>query len=322
MTKQKAVRVLAVLTLVVVTTAIAIFACVWVAEHYFFDKFFYQKSEAHGYWIAEETSYKGLASYGSRGEDILALLDFIEEDKDPQTLKASAANEFTVAILGDSYTWGVGVREQQRYADLVEQKLNQYRPTKVLVLAMEGDNIVDHYRKYAELLKSGTQVDLFIFGVVHNDAFLKKYPWYGKEAEDEIYGCEGEVVWDVSEDWAEIDVAVEYPKRVVKSLQPGTKNYCIVQTLIPKLPKHQALYVNLDSLLTTNPDSMLMAEEYQKAGYPVLTMQTIAPDHTPKQQRLFVSQKETHPSVLAHELYANSIVETLLDDPRFGFIER
>lgn len=305
-----------------VSVCFTLAACYWVAEHYFFDKFFFQKSEAHGYWVVEDSTYHRLAGYGTRAQDMLALEEFIYEQKDPRILGTQATNEFTIALYGDSYVWGVGVREQERFADLLEKKLNEYRPTKVLVFAIEGDNIVDQWRKYKAFLRTGQKADLSIFGIVHNDAFLKKYSWYGPEGEEELEQCEGETVWDVSEDWAEIDVTVVYPQRVKRSLEADTKNWCIVQKLLPDFPKKNALYVSLDSLLTSNPDSLAMTEVYKKAGFPVLTFKMPAPDNTPEQQKMFVSKSETHPSVLAHRIYADEITKTLLQDPRFGFIER
>lgn len=318
----KVIHLYAALCFLVVSISVSVVGCYWVAEHYFFDKFFYQKSEAHGYWVVEDSTYNRLKGFGKRAEDMLALEQYIYEQKDPKVLGAQASNEFTVALFGDSYVWGVGVRENQRFAHLLEDELNKYRPTKVLVFAIEGDNIVDQWRKYQALLHTGTKVDLFVFGVVHNDAFLKKNSWYGPEGQEKIDECDGEIVWDVSEDWSQIDVFAEYPKRVKRSLEPGTKNLCVVQKLLPDFPKTGALYVDLDSLLTSNPDTLAMANIYRQAGFPMLTLEMPATDLSPEQEKMFVSKKERHPSVLAHQVYAREIVKTLMHDPRFGFVER
>lgn len=306
-----------------VSICLTLVACYWVAERYYFDKFFYQKSQLHGYWIADDSSYKQLAVYGKRADDMLALLQYIHEQKDSRrVLGATATNEFTIVLFGDSYVWGVGVLEQQRFASLIEKELNAYRPTNVVVFAVEGDNLVDHWRKYKAYLSSGNHADLFLFGIVDNDAFLKSSSWYGNEGQEKLDECEGEVIWDVSEDWTKIDVFAEYPRRVEQSLMPHTKNWCVVQKLLPEFPKKSALYISLDSLLTSNPNSLRMTNVYKELNFPVLTLEMPGVDLSPVQEKMFVSQKERHPSVLAHQLYAKEIVKTLLSDPRFGFVER
>jgi hypothetical protein len=90
--------------------------------------------------------------------------------------------------------------------------------------------------------------------------------------------------------------------------------------LLPDFPRDKALYVDLDSLLTSNPDTLALGEIYKRAGLPVLSFEMIGPDLSSQQERLFVSKKERHPSALAHRLYAEEIVRVLMSDPRFGFL--
>ncbi|MBW7955199.1 hypothetical protein H3C66_00535 [Patescibacteria group bacterium] len=320
--RQKTLPVVLAFGALTVTTIVAVIGCYWVAEHYFFDKFFYQKSIAHGYWPVDDGSYKALSTFGSRGEDVLALIEYIEEEKEPRVLGSTASNEFTIALFGDSYIWGKGVREDQRLGDVLERKLDRHRPTQVLTFALEGDNIIDQWRKYLAVQKSGTKVDLYVFAIVHNDAFLKKYPWYGNEGQEKIDACEGEIVWDISEDYDQVDVGAVYPQRVKRSLETGTKNYCVVQALLPEFPREHAVYIDLDSLLTSNPDSLAMADQYRQFGLPVLTFGMLGLDNTNQQEKLFVTKMERHPSALAHSLYAEGIEKLLLQDKAFAFLER
>jgi hypothetical protein len=291
-----------------------------VAEHWFFDRFFYQKSLAHGYWVSTEGGFEGLKAFGKRGEDILALEEFIQKKSDGAVLGATTESSQTIAVFGDSYVWGTGVKEDQRFAHLLEEQLNRYQSTKVFVFATEGDNIVDQWRKYQAVKRTGANIDLYVFGVVHNDALLKKNSWHGNEGQEKIDQCEGETVWDVTEDWSQIDVEDEYPKRVKQSVLVGTKNACVILKLLPDFPRDKALYVDLDSLLTSNPDTLALGEIYKRAGLPVLSFEMIGPDLSSQQERLFVSKKERHPSALAHRLYAEEIVRVLMSDPRFGFL--
>lgn len=318
----KVAKVFSLVLVSALSIGLSVAACYWVAENFFFDKFFYQKSLSHGYWVIPDGTYRGLVSFGSRAKDMLALEEFIYEQKDLRVLGTQASNEFTVALFGDSYVWGAGVTENQRFAHVLEEELNRYRPTKVLVFAIEGDNIVDQWRKYEAFLQTGQKADLFVFGIVHNDAFLKKNSWYGMTGQELLDECQGEEVLDIYEDLDQIDPAVVYPQRVKRSLETDTKNYCIVQKLLPEFPKTKALYVDLDSLLTSNPDSLAMADHYRNAGFPVLSFKMPAVDSSSQQEKMFVSKKERHPSVLAHRLYADEIVKLLEHDPRFGFIER
>lgn len=301
------------LTVLVFTIA----ACFWLAEHVFFDKFFFQKSLAHGYWVTEESSYEHLAAYGNRGTDILGLLHSIH-DENATVLGAADSDEFTIALYGDSYTWGAGVREHQRYAAQLEQELDRSRPTKVLVFAMEGDNVVDQYLKYQAVQRSGQHIDVHIFGIVHNDALLKKNYVYG-ELPGEVSSCSGETVWDISEDWQDIDAEKEYPIRIQRSFSPDTLNACIVDRLLQTLPKEKSLYVGLDSLLSEHLNDKLMLTEYKKRGFTVLEFSPLSKEHPEVQEKLFVSQKERHPSALAHRLYAEQIAKVLREDNRFGF---
>jgi hypothetical protein len=142
---------------------IGIFASQWISEKFFFDKFFYQKSIKYGYILSKRDAK--LEDFGKRAADVLTLLKHPEELRSSQGL-------FTVAIIGDSFVWGQGIRNQDRFAEVLEKKIKKIRPARVLSLALCGDSLYDNYIKYQILIRNGIHVDFFVFGLVDNDLVL------------------------------------------------------------------------------------------------------------------------------------------------------
>src|SRR3989344_6833304 len=111
------------------------------SEKYFFDKFYYYKSASHGYvnpiWnplingsnpsIVEE-----------RIKDLRALIEITRKDSEANN-QLSPSNYFRIAIIGDSMVYGLGIRNNERFSYLLEQKLNKIKPTKAYILAQPAD---------------------------------------------------------------------------------------------------------------------------------------------------------------------------------------
>lgn len=304
--------------LAIAATGLTIFTCYWLAEHLFFDRFFYQKSPAHGYWVASSELLPGLAFFGSRASDTRSLLTAMPATSSSILGRNDDRQIYTIAVIGDSYTWGTGVRESQRFVRQLEARLNQERPTKVLSLALEGDNLLDHWLKYQLLKEQQADLDLVIFALVHNDGLLKADSPYG-EIQAVTAGCEGPSITELAAETTAAAAAVQYPEIIRQSMQPGTRNRCVLDGLLGRLPHHRALYLHLDSLLTSNPETLALAQLFQDRGFPVFGWQMLGPDLSPVQEQLFVSPRERHPSVLAHRLYAASLSKLLLEDPVWGF---
>ena len=147
-----------------ISVVISLLLSYWIAERYFFDKLFYQKSIQHGYWIPIE-------GYKERVADLLELESRLKDDRGLQLHDKQPSNKFTIAVIGDSYVWGQGVRFSQTATQGLEKKLNKYRNTEVLSFAYSGDNILDYAHRYHQIMQS-FDVDLYIFALVINDILL------------------------------------------------------------------------------------------------------------------------------------------------------
>jgi GDSL-like Lipase/Acylhydrolase family len=77
---------------------------------------------------------------------------------------------YRIAVVGDSFTFGNGIRQQDRYTDLMQARL----PGRVEVLnfGRSGDNTPEHERQVAELLTT-----------IHPDFILLQ--WYVNDMEDD-----------------------------------------------------------------------------------------------------------------------------------------
>jgi len=132
------------IALAILSTILSILLTFWISEEWFFDKVYYQKSVLHGYWPpGKELLY---IDFGRRGQDISKLLDFIHNPASyPNKIKTTG---FTIVIIGDSFVWGQGLRESQRFTTILNKRLNSIRPTSIIQLGSNGDSLLDNYIKY------------------------------------------------------------------------------------------------------------------------------------------------------------------------------
>lgn len=139
-------------------------------QRFFLDKLYYRKSVRHGY-VSElrALTQSSPLLMGNRVRDVQDLI---------QGKSVSSQELFTIALIGDSMIYGEGVLEKQRFASLLEKKLNTIRPTNVVVLALPGDHLVDNYMKFL-LAQQSLHPDVYVFGLMNNDLMfdtLEKYP--------------------------------------------------------------------------------------------------------------------------------------------------
>jgi hypothetical protein len=104
----------------------------WAAETYFFDKFIYDKNPRYGYFAQGTTT----ASFGKRAEELLHLEEFQNNQKQGTTGVSgeTADSRYAVVVIGDSYVWGQGLRNEDRFAYILEKKLNTIIPSHVMSL--------------------------------------------------------------------------------------------------------------------------------------------------------------------------------------------
>ena len=89
----------------------------------------------------------------------------------PPIVVPKPSGHFRIVVLGDSLTWGVGIAEEERYTDVLEQLLAQHCPGRaieVLNLARKGYSTVSQRDVLAEL-KDEIDPDLVVVGFCLND---------------------------------------------------------------------------------------------------------------------------------------------------------
>ena len=166
-----------------------------IANEFFFDKIFYQKSSWLGYRYSPQNDPDNLKLTGrfdkyilaKRTEDLNLLFSQIAEPKITNFCGASDQNlirirnytdlkPLTIVVIGDSMTYGMGTEISARFSKVLEQKLNQIIPTKIYTLAEPGNSLEAEYSLYL-LAKDYLNPDLVIFGIVENDLILDKFEY-------------------------------------------------------------------------------------------------------------------------------------------------
>ena len=318
----------------------------WITEKYFFDKLYFQKSVVYGYWMAGKDF--NLASFGNRAKDIQNLLAF-SRNYSPATNQPSAVlgaqddGIYTIAIIGDSYVWGQGIRDEECFSSILEKNLNRIRPTKVISLALGGDNIFDNYVKYKLITAERNDIDLFIFGLVSNDLFLNQYRYSYKEGNqakkwqpgsynDNIYAgilrkinsaCQKKLLYDPYEMISKTDTAalnnINYDEYVQKLLDNSYDNFCALEQVTPLLPKNNAIYF---SYAQNDSIELKYAATLKKYGLYTISALPLIQARYPnsKSTNMTVSQKEKHPSAFANQIFAEVLFNEITNNKKWGFV--
>lgn len=301
-------RVFIIIVISLTTMALSMWLAVWASETLFFDKFYYYKSVKHGYWVPD----KNLTTrdFGKRGQDIANLSDFI---RDPQhnTLGAQTdKNVFTIAVFGDSFAWGQGIKEQERFVSILEQKLNKIRPTKILSFANSGDGIVETYIKYLYVLKN-VSTDFFLFTLVNNDLLLHKKSLYNDAIQQQAFSlCNSPLIFYPPTHGNQAVPQDEYYLRVLKSYNDRFGNRCVFRFILGLLPKRRAKYFYYGSSYWGDLDLKEALSEYEKLGLDIFSADSkITKELTNK---LRVSKLDGHPSALANKLFSDAIYDEII----------
>lgn len=288
----------------------SLFACYFIAQKFFFDKFFYQKSVTFGYWIPSARSSLSLKDFGDRARDIYQLENKIPDKNYPTEL-------FQIAIYGDSYVWGQGIKNDQRFAKILEEKLNQHRPTRVISLAEIGDNIFDHYQKYQQAADIFGKIDLHIFALLFNDLLFdnpidNRYQTKTFLSHNSYFGCTG----------PEFIATFEEGQNTLDSLNPDSKNYCTFKKIIPLLPNKNVLYFDIGQI--THSDTNPLQKKFHLLASQNLSLfepfsQEIPSSSHPNKYN--VSPIDFHPSALANQIIAKLFYQEITTNPEWGFVK-
>jgi len=316
-------RTVARLCLVVLSFAVSYRTAYYMCERYFFDEVFYRKSIAHGYWV--QGKQLKIEDFGNRSEDVRGLFEHLRSDA--SVLGVADENEYTIAMIGDSYVWGQGVRFEDTVSQVLERKLGTVRKTNVLALATSGDDMIENLAKYRAY--EDKNIDLFVFILVNNDVLLNLERKYSGTKDRALFSELNEVCYEETEAtatgvfWSDWDVhGDEYYKQKMADSYANPANQCILNRVVSSLPINGAIY-----FIPDDRDAYLDAyvEVFRKQGMYLLDMQKAQTN--PRYRAYFsdpnryfwVSAIEDHPSVLAHRMYADLLAEEILSNPRWKF---
>lgn len=147
-------------TIFIVVLAVSI---LYVAEFFFWVADPQRKLPPHNRHVSGIRYNWGQPIYNNR-------LGFRSHDVSPKQ-----KDTFRILALGDSITWGAGIAVEQRYTNLIEQRLNRdFAPRRFEVhnFAVSGGPMVQHAQileRYVDIV----QPDLILVGFCYNDADTK-----------------------------------------------------------------------------------------------------------------------------------------------------
>lgn len=315
----------------IVLTVLSLFLARFLAEKYFFDKFFLGKSNAHGY-------DKNIPDYDivNKASPAPYLLEkrvaevryLVNKAQNLPTQEIAAPSDtFTIALIGDSFVYGMGVEMQERIGAQLEKKLNQDKPSKVYNLALSGDSILDNSIKL-ELAEKYLKPDLSVVVIVENDTYFdyfEKYPG-GKDVLDRITPlCPGQIkAFDYTHVVTGDDVTnlVDYP-----SWSKEYSNSCLLRVIISEMNskyKDHLFYMSLSRLkdeanfTEDTHESEKHLNEMMKQYVQAVTDsggKVIFPDESFVYQT--VSPTEGHSSASTNAQYADLLYREITANPRW-----
>jgi lysophospholipase L1-like esterase len=303
---------------------LSIFGCYFIAEKYFFDKFFYQKSVIHGYYPSLKPV--DIRYFGGRSLGIRQLQNHNRLISDKDTSK------YKILLIGDSFVWGVGILNNQRYANLLENKLNRIRPTKVISVSYPGWN-TSEYLKYYNLSVNDFTPDLTIFSLVHNDSLLSRY-----NRDDDLYQkCQKMfpqttpiISTDVNPLVSQNISANEINKLIEKQHDDSWTNevnLCVLDSNLANLPSSKTIYFLTDDYEANNLYAIYNKnlQKYKKnvigafLGKKLPQYSSHWKTNNDPYLSLCVSKNESHPNSLANQMYADILYNEIISNPEYNF---
>lgn len=167
------------IVLVLLSTAASLILSLTIAETFFFDKFFYQKSLIYGYDKNERNLVKQsqISPFlEARIEQLNKTLHVYSQNEN-KVLGTNTDQKTNIAVIGDSIAYGLGVKTEERFGDYLNN-LFHTQNIDVSTLAQPGDSLLDHYAKM-KIAKSTINPDIFVVTLVANDLLFDskdKYP--------------------------------------------------------------------------------------------------------------------------------------------------
>ena len=312
------------------TTLATLLLIVVVSETIFFDKIIYKKSPFYGYdknvWIAIKQKNNFIIE--NRIKD---LRQFVGSETPPKNILGNKSDEvYKIALIGDSYVYGLGVMESKTYGRVLENKLNKIRPTKVFVLALPGDSIVENFAKFL-LVNSKLYVNLYIFSLVNNDLIYDHNNKYPKEMDvhnflhNSCHKKEFIYKWNFLDNWEK-----QLENGVAPSYSDLYSNRCWAETVVREVKKRTPRFFFFSALSSRELDPSFM-NGLNNTGLLSRQVENDFIDLVNKNggfvvnrldiptKKVSVSEMEGHPSKELHFVFAESLFQEIVNNPRWGF---
>ncbi len=297
----------------------------WIGEMYFFDKLFYKKSAQHGYIDKNWGNISNIESFKKPVQK--RLLDLYQLFYDQKNIERSQ-DTFNIAIIGDSMTYGLGLKENQTFASILETKLNKIKPTKVYNYSQSGDDIINNFTKYLKA-KETKNIDLFIISIVDNDLIfndVNRYPG-NKEVYLKILNkCKQEPIffkYDATMSWEEMINKLHYP-----SFSNQHSNICFLKEIISLIDVSNTFFLSFGYVPTKNefikqkPDDVISKNLKIFQAYNQIITQYNGYILDPYKYGVKfkeISQKERHPNGTTHRSYADVLYKEIITNKKWHF---
>jgi len=293
-----------------------------IAEHFFFDKLYYYKSVRFGYLIpGKSITY---ADFGKRVEDIQNLFSFHDTDLDlllsPSSSIAGTKDDqvFTVVVFGDSYVWGQGLQNKDRFVSLLERKLNRVKPARVVSLGAPGDSILDHFIKYRIYTTHKSNADLFIFTLVDNDLLFDRTNKYDNRLSQEVLAlCDKPIFYSLPYNpfISGENAIIPFEEQLAQSFSDSYGNLCVLNILVRFLPRQYVIYFDVDGFRNRRGFMDQYISAFKTANLPVFSTKDYYEQHYKKDKSdkdFIVSAKDFHPSALANRMFAEVLFNEIV----------
>lgn len=294
----------------------------FIAENYFFDKLFYKKNRDYGY-LSCNVDGCALEKFKDRSKDIRYITDGKASLLNQTVLGKSSDDPYKIAIIGDSYVWGEGVKNDKTVSSVLEKKLNKIKNTQVFQLGWPGDSILSNYEKY-KLIQQRENIDLYVFVLVDNDLMFHPQAQHDSSMfENIIYRCRkpyDNITYDQNQNVPGYD-----HNKIKQESFENPQNICVLNEVISLLPKTNAIYFSSYPPSKDYPLYQKYARYFEDEDLYILSVEkgeemSEYKKYWKNYEKYFtVSQIETHPSNLAHNMYADILFEEITTNPRWNY---
>lgn len=297
-------------------------------EKFFFDQLFYKKSPIHGYSKFVPIISKDNSIIEKRRKDLHAI--YATQKSNVSVLGSKTEDPYSIALIGDSMIYGLGVRENQSVGRILEKKLNKIRPTKVYVMAMPGDSIVENYAKFLAAYNT-SKINLYIVALYHNDTIYDHANRYPNESDvyRHLVNLCPNPEFIPNENWGKIEWERLVYDVLIPSYSPLFANRCWLEKAVISMANKtdMLMFFLLDLEIgeiygndSKSPDNMfnhvvaLGRNTVTAAGGSTISGFGIRPSENFQ----YVSKKEFHPSAETHRLYAERLFQEITNNPKWG----